>query len=102
MAAGHTPGHMIYMLESEGQRLALTADTANHYVFSLQRPDWEVRFDADKAQAAQSRRTVFGMIAADRIPFIGYHMPFPAVGYIEVRDSGFRMVPQSYQHLLEG
>ena len=102
LAAGHTPGYMIYMLESAGQRLALTADTANHYVFSLQRPDWEVRFDADKAQAAQSRRTVFGMIAADRIPFIGYHMPFPAVGYIEVRDSGFRMVPQSYQHLLEG
>lgn len=102
LAPGHTPGHMIYMLDSSGQRLALTADTANHYVFSLQRPDWEVRFDADKALAAQSRKTVFGMIAADRIPFIGYHMPFPAVGYVETADAGFRFVPQSYQHLLEG
>ena len=42
------------------------------------------------------------MIATDRIPFIGYHMPFPAVGYAEPKDTGFRFVPQSYQHLLEG
>ena len=42
---------MAFHLESAGQRLMLTADTANHYVWSLQRPDWEVRFDADKAAA---------------------------------------------------
>ena len=101
-APGHTPGHMAYMLESDGQRLVLTADTANHYVFSLQQPDWEVRFDADKAMGAETRKKVFGMIATDRIPFIGYHMPFPAVGYAEPKDAGFRFVPQSYQHLLEG
>ena len=51
-AFGHSPGHMIYRLESEGRQLVLTADTANHYVLSLQRPDWEVRFDMDKAAAA--------------------------------------------------
>lgn len=102
LAAGHTPGHMIYQLESDGQRLAITADTANHYVFSLQFPDWEVRFDADKAAAAATRKAVFGMIAADRIPFIGYHMPFPGVGYVEPKDAGFRFVPMSYQMMLEG
>jgi glyoxylase-like metal-dependent hydrolase (beta-lactamase superfamily II) len=26
LAAGHRPGHMVYMLESDGQRLVLTAD----------------------------------------------------------------------------
>ncbi len=102
MAAGHTPGHMIYQVESNGQRLAITADTANHYVFSLQYPDWEVRFDADKAAAAATRKAVFGMIAADRIPFIGYHMPFPGVGFVEPKDAGFRFVPMSYQMMLEG
>lgn len=102
LAAGHTPGHMIYQVESDGQRLAITADTANHYVFSLQFPDWEVRFDADKSAAAATRKVVFGMIAADRIPFIGYHMPFPGVGYVEPKDAGFRFVPMSYQMMLEG
>ena len=96
-AFGHTPGHMIYHLESQGQRLALTADTANHFVLSLQKPDWEVRFDLDKSAAAQTRREVFGMLAADRVPFIGYHMPAPGLGYVEASGDGFAFVPHSYQ-----
>lgn len=96
-AFGHTPGHMIYMLESAGRRIAITGDTANHYVLSLQYPDWEVRFDAMKDKAAEVRRNVYGMLAADRIPSIGYHMPFPAVGFVEPLGTGFRWVPETYQ-----
>ena len=102
LAAGHTPGHMTWRIESEGQSLMLIADLANHPVWSLAKPDWEVRFDADKAAAAASRRNVLGMIAADRIPFVGYHMPFPAVGYVEANGDGFRYVPASYQLMLNG
>lgn len=96
-AFGHTPGHMIYHVESEGARLMITADTANHFVASLQRPDWHVRFDMDKEAAAATRRRVFGMIAADRIPFVGYHMPGDGVGFVEPMGQGFRFVPESYQ-----
>jgi hypothetical protein len=61
-----------------------------------------VKFDADKAAAAATRRSLFGMLAADRVPFIGYHMPFPALGYVEVAGDGFRYVPASYQMMLNG
>lgn len=101
-AFGHSPGHMVYQVESERQRLMITADTANHYVWSLQKPDWEVRFDTDKAAAARTRKQVFGQIAADRIPFVGYHMPFPALGFVEPMGDGFRYVPASYQLMLNG
>ena len=100
LAAGHTPGHMIFHLESEGRRLLLTADTANHYVASLRRPDWHVSFDMDREAGAATRTRVFDMVAAERIPFLGYHMPFPAVGFIEKLDVGYRFVPASYQFLL--
>ncbi|MBV1869125.1 MAG: MBL fold metallo-hydrolase [Marinosulfonomonas sp.] len=100
-APGHTPGHMGYMLESNGAQLMLIADLANHYVWSLAYPDWEVRFDMDKARAAASRREVLGMLAADKVPFIGYHMPWPAMGYAEARNDGFKYVPASYQLMLE-
>jgi glyoxylase-like metal-dependent hydrolase (beta-lactamase superfamily II) len=100
MTPGHTPGHMSYMLESGGKQLVLIADLANHYVWSLAHPDWEVSFDTDKAQAAQSRRKLLDMLATDKTPFIGYHMPFPALGYVETRDQGFRYVPHSYQLML--
>ncbi|MEM9781673.1 MAG: MBL fold metallo-hydrolase [Pseudomonadota bacterium] len=95
--SGHTPGHMIYHVESGGERLMITSDTANHYVMSLQRPDWHVRFDMDKEAAAARRKEVFGMLAADRVPFIGYHMPAPALGYVEPLGEGFRYIPASYQ-----
>ena len=96
-AFGHTPGHMCYRIDSKGQQVLLLADLANHYVWSLAYPDWEVRFDADKAAAAASRRKLLGMAAADRLPIIGYHLPFPALGYVETRGSGFHYVPASYQ-----
>ncbi|WP_414650713.1 MBL fold metallo-hydrolase [Ensifer sp.] len=96
-AFGHSPGHMVFRVDFDGKAMIVTADTANHYVLSLQRPDWEVRFDMDKAKAAETRRKVFDMIASERMPFIGYHMPFPAVGFVEKQDEGYRFVPASYQ-----
>ena len=100
-ANGHTPGHMTYMLESDGEQLMLIADAANHYVWSLAYPDWEVKFDMDKQAAAATRKKIFGMLAADKIPFVGYHMPFPGMGYVAPRgEGGFQYVPVSYQMML--
>jgi glyoxylase-like metal-dependent hydrolase (beta-lactamase superfamily II) len=88
--AGHTPGHLSYMLESGGQKLLITGDVCNHYVLSLSKPRWHVLFDMDKDKAVATRIRVMDMLAADRIPMFGYHMPFPAVGYVErhFRDGG--------------
>ncbi|KUP90637.1 MBL fold metallo-hydrolase [Tritonibacter horizontis] len=96
-AYGHTPGHMVYMIENGGQRLLLTADLANHYVFPFANPEWQTSFDTDKDAASASRRRVLEMLADSRTPMIGYHMPFPAAGFVETRGDGFRFVPVSYQ-----
>ena len=96
-AFGHTPGHMAYHIESDGRRLLIWADSANHPVFALQRPDWFMGFDVDKEKAVAARKRLFGMAAADRIPATGYHMPFPAVGFVEEHGPGFRFLPASYQ-----
>lgn len=98
-AYGHTPGMLAFRLESEGQGLMLTADLANHHVWSLAHPDWEVLYDADKAQAAATRRRILGELAAERMPMLGYHLPFPGIGYVEAAGDGFRWVPTSYQFL---
>jgi glyoxylase-like metal-dependent hydrolase (beta-lactamase superfamily II) len=99
-AFGHTPGHMVYRLESGGQQLMVCADFANHHVWSLAHPDWEVKFDMDKEAAAQTRRRLLDMLAADGLPFIGYHMPFPALGYVEKAGDGYAYMPHSYQLFL--
>ena len=99
-AFGHTPGHMNYMVESDGKQLVIGADFANHYVWSLAHPDWEVRFDMDKAAAAATRRRILDMLAADKTAFVGYHKPFPGVGYVETAGEGFAYVPHSYQLIM--
>ena len=96
-AFGHTPGHMMYMIESDGSQLILGADFANPFVWSLGHPDWEVLFDMDKEAAAATRRRVLDMMATDGIPFSSYHMPWPAFGYVARDGDGFRYVPHSYQ-----
>ncbi|MEO0371979.1 MAG: MBL fold metallo-hydrolase [Pseudomonadota bacterium] len=99
-AFGHTPGHMVHLIESDGQQLLVAADFANHYVWSLGYPDWHVVFDMDKEAAAQTRRRLLDMLATDKLAFTGYHMPWPGLGYVEASGSAFRYVPSSYQLML--
>lgn len=99
-AFGHTPGHMAHMIESEGKSLIIAADFANHYVWSLARPDWEVKFDMDKPAAAATRKRLLDMMAADKLPFVGYHMPWPGIGFVSSRNSGYEYQPISYQMML--
>ena len=96
-AFGHTPGHLVFNIESNGKRLLLWGDACNHYVASLQKPEWHVIFDMDKEKAVASRRKVLDMVAADKIPATGYHMPFPAIGYVEKVGDAHRWVPATYQ-----
>lgn len=94
---GHSPGHLSYRLESDGARLLVAGDVTNHYAFSLPRPEWEVRFDMDKPRAVETRRRVLAMLAEERMAFTGYHMPFPAVGFVTAEGEGFRYLPVTYQ-----
>ncbi len=94
---GHTPGHMSYHIESDGKRLLIWGDVANHFVASIQRPDWHVRFDMDKEMAGQTRKRIFDMAAADKIPVTGYHMPFPAIGFINAKGAAYSWTSASYQ-----
>lgn len=96
-AFGHSPGHLAFHVESEGKQLLIWGDTCNHYVVSLQRPDWHVAFDNDKEQAAVTRKKIFAMVHADRIPVIGHHMPFPALGFLDKRGETYNWVAAGYQ-----
>lgn len=97
-AYGHTPGHTTYLLESDGQKLLISGDSFNHYVWSVQHPEWHVRFDIDKDKGAETRKRVLVRLANEMIPFVGYHMPFPALGFIAPNSAGsWRYVPATYQ-----
>jgi glyoxylase-like metal-dependent hydrolase (beta-lactamase superfamily II) len=97
-AYGHTPGHLNFRIASEGKEIYFWGDCAHHQVASLARPDWHCVFDTDKEQGAATRKRVYDMLATERIPIIGYHMPFPSIGYVERTTPGaYRWLAHTYQ-----
>jgi len=94
---GHTPGHMAYRIDSGDASLLVMGDLAAHPIWSIANPTWELRFDMDKAAAATTRRRMLDMAASDRIPSVFYHLPFPAVGYVDTDGDGFRWIPETGQ-----
>jgi glyoxylase-like metal-dependent hydrolase (beta-lactamase superfamily II) len=96
-ARGHSPGHTVFRIESEGQSLLVLGDVANHSVLSLARPDWHFAFDADAAAAAETRRRILGMAASDGTQVLGFHFPWPGLGWVEAAGQGFRFAPAPWR-----
>jgi glyoxylase-like metal-dependent hydrolase (beta-lactamase superfamily II) len=96
-AAGHSPGLLVFHVESEGKRVMITADTCTQYVMAVQRPEWHFEMDDDKEKAVTTRKRILDMLAADKVFVASFHMPFPGVGYVDKGQGGYRWVPHSYQ-----
>lgn len=92
-APGHTVGHTMFLLTSEGQTMAAIGDTTHHQVLLMERPLMEFAYDTDPTQSAQTRYRVLDMIAAERMPLIAYHFPWPGIGHIAKRGEGFEYFP---------
>jgi glyoxylase-like metal-dependent hydrolase (beta-lactamase superfamily II) len=99
-AFGHTPGHFALHIESGGKRLLAWSDSAHHPVVSLQRPDWTLKFDMDKAAAAATRKRMYDMAATDKLAVNGFHMPIHGFGFVEKKEAAYRWVPATYQLIL--
>ncbi len=97
-AFGHSAGLLAFTIESEGKRMINWADTAGHYIVSLQRPDLHLDVDDDKEKAVATRKRIFDMCDKDNLLVAGFHMPSPGIGYVEKgKDGVYRWVPHGYQ-----
>jgi hypothetical protein len=47
----------------------------------------------DPQQAVETRKKLLDRTAAERMPVVGYHFPFPATGRVEKAGTGYRLVP---------
>ena len=93
-APGHTVGHTIFMISSGGKSFAYTADLTHHPILLMEKPRMEFSFDTDPKQAAGSRVKMLDMLAANKIPVLAYHYPWPGVGHVAKTGDGFHYVPE--------
>jgi len=94
---GHTHGHHSHIVSSGNNTLLVQADvTAGAATLFVRNPDWQFVFDSDKPLAVETRKKLYDMASADKMMVQGYHLPFPAVGYIEKAGNGYRLVPATW------
>jgi glyoxylase-like metal-dependent hydrolase (beta-lactamase superfamily II) len=90
---GHTVGHTVYFISSEGRTLVNTGDLAHHHILLLRRPQWEFAYDTDPKQSAQSRRRMLDRLAAEKPQAVFFHFPWPGIGHVRREGESFGWVP---------
>jgi glyoxylase-like metal-dependent hydrolase (beta-lactamase superfamily II) len=93
MAPGHTVGHSVVRLSSQGRALLLWGDVVHNAALQFPEPDRALTFDTDQAMAIASRKRVFDMVANDRLTIAGSHLPFPGIGHVAKAAPGYAFVP---------
>jgi glyoxylase-like metal-dependent hydrolase (beta-lactamase superfamily II) len=95
-AHGHTAGHSIYVIESQGQKLVLWGDLMHVAAVQFPEPQVTIAFDTDSKAAAAERKKGYADAAKQGYLVASAHMPFPAFGHLRVDGKGYRFVPLDY------
>ena len=99
-APGHTVGHHIFMVTSDGKSFAFLGDLTHHAVLLLEKPRMQFSYDTDPKQAADSRVKMLTMMAANKTPVMSYHFAWPGYGHVATTGEGFHYYPEPMQMLL--
>ncbi len=90
---GHTPGHTVFILESNGAKLIIAGDYLHIALVQFPNPDISASYDMDKQQAAASRKQILDYAAKNKIPIGGMHVVYPGIGAVEADGNGFKFTP---------
>jgi glyoxylase-like metal-dependent hydrolase (beta-lactamase superfamily II) len=96
-APGHTPGHACVQVASGSQSLLYLADVVHAPAVQFAHPQWQVLFDADNVKAVETRVQILDRVVANKTMVSGSHLPFPALGHIEKRGTGYGFVPAVWE-----
>lgn len=95
-AYGHTAGHHVYVVESQGQKLVLWGDLMHVAAVQFANPSVTIKFDTDSKAAALQRKKAFADAAKHGYWVAAAHLPFPGIGHIRPEAKGYVWVPANY------
>jgi glyoxylase-like metal-dependent hydrolase (beta-lactamase superfamily II) len=93
-APGHTFGHHMFIIQSEGKSFAFLGDLTHHQVLLLERPRMEFAYDSDPKMAAATRVKMLDMLAANKTAVMSYHFAWPGYGHVVKAGDGFRYIAE--------
>jgi len=94
--AGHTPGSVLYRVESEGQTLVLWGDIIHAKAVQMPDPHVAIHFDVNRQQAIKTRERVLKQAAEQGYWVAAAHISFPGFGHVKREGDGYRWVESNY------
>lgn len=95
-AYGHTPGHVVYVLESGEQKLLFLGDMIHIPAVQFEDPNVAVGFDVDPALAVATRKRVLSEVAEHGFLVAHNHVAFPGLGHVRRDGDSYRWLPAPY------
>lgn len=94
---GHSTGHTSFVLSSGASKVFVQSDVSHVPELFVRHPNWHGAVDQIPDMAEATRRRVYDMLVADKMPVQGFHYPFPALAHVEKTADGYReiLVPWS-------
>jgi glyoxylase-like metal-dependent hydrolase (beta-lactamase superfamily II) len=96
-ANGHTVGHTIYVIRSEGKELEILGDTVHVAEIQFPQPRIAIKFDSDQGMAIANREAILEDAAREGYLLGNEHVSFPGLGHVRKVENGFVWIPLSYQ-----
>ena len=93
-AYGHTPGHVGYLLESDGAKLFYWGDLTHAMAIQMPFPQVAMTYDTDPVKAVEIRKQLLQYIADNQILVAGAHIEYPGIGDL------IKITPDSYEFVL--
>ena len=98
-SAGHTPGHMTYIVESKGTKLVLWGDLMHVAAVQFAEPSVTIKFDTDPKAAAVQRKRAYADAARNGYWVAAAHLAFPGIGHVRADGKAYAWVPANYAPL---
>lgn len=97
-AVGHTPGHTIYAVESQGNKLVVWGDLMHVAAVQFAMPSVTIQFDTDPKAAMPQRQKNYADAAKKGYYVAVAHVAFPGIGKLRADGKGYTWVPAVYSN----
>jgi glyoxylase-like metal-dependent hydrolase (beta-lactamase superfamily II) len=93
---GHTPGHTVFILESEKEKLVFWGDLVHIEAVQFHGPEIKNEFDFDKEKAGGQRQKAYEEALTEGYLVAADHISFPGIGRVKRDGTGYRWLPLPY------
>jgi len=96
VTGGHTPGHCVVDVASNGEKLTFVGDAI--FEVGFDNPEWQNGFEHEPEVAVDVRIALLNEAAETGALLAAAHIAFPSIGHIAKHGGGFRFVPVQWDY----